>query len=55
MATSSFNPKITVGILSIGDMGMGIARLLRHHNHTVYTVAVGRRQVTRFRIAILDG
>ncbi|KAH0841681.1 hypothetical protein AYO21_01087 [Fonsecaea monophora] len=46
MATSS-STQITpaVGILSIGDMGMGVARLLRHHNYTVYTVAKGRRQV----------
>lgn len=46
MATSSTQVNPTVGILSIGDMGMGMARLLRHHDHTVYTVAVGRRQVT---------
>ncbi|ETI19378.1 hypothetical protein G647_09210 [Cladophialophora carrionii CBS 160.54] len=45
MATSSAQVVPTVGILSIGDMGMGIARLLRHHDHTVYTVATGRRQV----------
>ncbi|KIX98429.1 uncharacterized protein Z520_05730 [Fonsecaea multimorphosa CBS 102226] len=45
MATSSAHTTPTVGILSIGDMGMGVARLLRHHDHTVYTVAQGRRQV----------
>lgn len=45
MATSSTSVNPTVGILSIGDMGMGVARLLRHHDHTVYTVATGRRQV----------
>ncbi|OAP62068.1 hypothetical protein AYL99_04271 [Fonsecaea erecta] len=45
MATSSTQITPTVGILSIGDMGMGVARLLRHHDHTVYTVAKGRRQV----------
>lgn len=44
MATSS-QVKLAVGILSIGDMGLGIARLLRHHDYTVYTVAKGRRQV----------
>ena len=43
MATSSTQVKPTVGILSIGDMGMGVARLLSHHNYAVYTVAVGRR------------
>ncbi|KIW99191.1 uncharacterized protein Z519_00854 [Cladophialophora bantiana CBS 173.52] len=45
MATSSAQMKPTVGILSIGDMGNGVARLLRHHDHMVYTVATGRRQV----------
>lgn len=44
MATSSTAaPKPNIGILSIGDMGMGIANLLRAHNYTVYTVAAGRR------------
>ncbi|EXJ76411.1 uncharacterized protein A1O5_00919 [Cladophialophora psammophila CBS 110553] len=45
MATSSAQINPTVGILSIGDMGNGVARLLRHHDHTIYTVATGRRQV----------
>ncbi|KAJ9614047.1 hypothetical protein H2200_002183 [Cladophialophora chaetospira] len=45
MAASSSQVNPAVGILSIGDMGMGVARLLRHHDHTVYTVATGRRQV----------
>ena len=49
MATSSTQVNPTVGILSIGDMGMGIAQLLRHHDHTVYTVATGRRQVQKPR------
>jgi hypothetical protein len=41
---SSTTPaKPTVGILSIGDMGVGVARLLRHHEHAVYTVGAGRR------------
>ncbi|KIX03706.1 uncharacterized protein Z518_07259 [Rhinocladiella mackenziei CBS 650.93] len=46
MTTSSSSCPIdpAVGILSIGDMGIGVARLLRHHDYTVYTVAIGRRQ-----------
>jgi 3-hydroxyisobutyrate dehydrogenase-like beta-hydroxyacid dehydrogenase len=34
---------ITVGIISIGDMGLGMARLLKAHGHRVVTVAEGRR------------
>jgi 3-hydroxyisobutyrate dehydrogenase-like beta-hydroxyacid dehydrogenase len=45
MATSSTQQNPSVGILSIGEMGMGIARLLRANEYTVYTVATGRRQV----------
>ena len=44
MATSSSAaPKPNIGILSIGDMGMGVANLLRAHDYMVYTVAAGRR------------
>lgn len=44
MATSSTAaPKPNIGILSIGDMGMGVANLLRAHDYMVYTVAAGRR------------
>ncbi|KAJ9628368.1 hypothetical protein H2204_009343 [Knufia peltigerae] len=50
MATSSTSPKPSVGILSIGDMGVGIARLLRHHGYEVYTVGAGRSQHTLNRI-----
>ncbi|KAK5046487.1 hypothetical protein LTR84_008290 [Exophiala bonariae] len=49
MASSS-QVKLAVGILSIGDMGLGIARLLRQHGHTVYTVAKGRSKHTVERI-----
>ncbi|EXJ93103.1 hypothetical protein A1O3_01659 [Capronia epimyces CBS 606.96] len=35
MASSSSQNKPSVGILSIGDMGMGVGRLLRHHDYTV--------------------
>jgi hypothetical protein len=41
---ASSRTKSAIGILSIGDMGMGVGRLLRHHDYTVYTVAKGRRQ-----------
>jgi len=33
----------TIGIVSIGDMGLGMARLLKAHNYRVVTVAEGRR------------
>jgi hypothetical protein len=44
-SSSSSPPKAIIGILSIGDMGMGIAKLLRAHNYSVITTALGRRQV----------
>jgi 3-hydroxyisobutyrate dehydrogenase-like beta-hydroxyacid dehydrogenase len=34
---------VSVGILSIGDMGMGIAKLLRAKGYRVLTVGAGRR------------
>jgi len=33
----------TVGIVSIGDMGLGMAKLLKAHDYRVITVAKGRR------------
>jgi hypothetical protein len=36
-------PLATVGILSIGDMGMGIAKLLIARNYRVVTNLEGRR------------
>lgn len=36
-------PLATVGILSIGEMGMGIAKLLVAHNYRVVTNLEGRR------------
>jgi hypothetical protein len=36
-------PLATVGILSIGEMGMGIAKLLIAHNFRVVTNIEGRR------------
>jgi len=44
MASSSAAGKPSVGILSIGDMGMGIAKLLTAHDYEVLTVSSGRRQ-----------
>ena len=38
----------TVGILSIGEMGMGIAKLLIAHNYRVVTNIEGRRWDTHF-------
>lgn len=34
---------VSVGILSIGDMGLGVARLLKAHDYRVLTVGLGRR------------
>lgn len=45
--TSSSAVKRAIGILSIGDMGMGVAKLLKAHDYMVYTVATGRRFVER--------
>lgn len=41
-------PLATVGILSIGDMGMGIAKLLIAKNYRVVTNVEGRRYGTCF-------
>ncbi len=38
-------PTATIGIISLGDMGSGIARLLVAHGYTVATNAEGRRSV----------
>ena len=34
---------VSVGILSIGEMGLGIAQLLKCHGYRVLTVGEGRR------------
>lgn len=44
----------TLGILSIGEMGLGVAKLLVAHNYRVITNTVGRRLVTSC-ILDLDG
>lgn len=36
-------PLATVGIASIGEMGLGIAKLLSAHNYRVMTNVSGRR------------
>ncbi|CAI7587148.1 unnamed protein product [Penicillium glandicola] len=41
---------VTVGIVSIGDMGLGMARLLKAHDYRVVTVAEGRSENTLARI-----
>ncbi|KAK6405096.1 hypothetical protein LTR95_018807, partial [Oleoguttula sp. CCFEE 5521] len=41
--------RATVGILSIGDMGAGIARLLSAHGYRVVTNASGRSPATQAR------
>lgn len=38
-------PLATVGILSIGDMGLGVAKLLLAHGFDVVTNITGRRYV----------
>ena len=40
---ASFSLRATVGILSIGDMGVGIARLLNANNYKCITNASDRR------------
>lgn len=50
MASSSAPNKPAIGILSIGDMGMGIAKLLLAHDYQVLTVSTGRRQVEAVRM-----
>ncbi len=42
-------PLATVGILSLGDMGLGIANLLIAHNFRAVTNATGRRCVPALR------
>jgi len=42
-STSNTAPKPNIGILSIGEMGMGVAKLLKAHDYMVYTVGAGRR------------
>jgi 3-hydroxyisobutyrate dehydrogenase-like beta-hydroxyacid dehydrogenase len=43
--SSSSEPRAHVGIISIGDMGVGIAKLLIAKGYAVATNATGRRLV----------
>ncbi|KAF7894063.1 hypothetical protein EAF00_007577 [Botryotinia globosa] len=43
------SPLATVGIISIGEMGMGVAKLLIAHNYRVVTNIEGRSQYTHDR------
>jgi hypothetical protein len=43
MATPAMASKPVIGILSIGEMGMGLGKLLRANNYVVATSAAGRR------------
>ena len=43
----------TVGILSVGEMGLGIAKLLIAHNYRVVTNITGRRYLS-FDDLLLD-
>ncbi|KAK3941577.1 hypothetical protein QBC46DRAFT_458267 [Diplogelasinospora grovesii] len=46
MATTTTQPRAKIGILSMGDMGSGIARLLIAHGYAVATNLAGRSQDT---------
>lgn len=39
---------VSVGILSIGEMGLGVAKLLKSHDYRVLTVANNRRRVCTY-------
>ncbi|KAJ5389862.1 Dehydrogenase multihelical [Penicillium cataractarum] len=41
---------VTVGIISIGDMGLGMAKLLQAHDYRVVTVSEGRSEHTLSRV-----
>src|ERR1700722_19085104 len=43
-SSSSSATKPTIGVVSIGDMGLGIAKLLKAHEYQVITTSAGRRQ-----------
>jgi hypothetical protein len=43
MASASSTPKPIVGILSLGEMGTGIAQLLLANDYQVATCTTGRR------------
>ena len=45
-SSSSAAMKPTIGIVSLGDMGLGIAKLLQAHQYQVLTTSAGRRQAS---------
>lgn len=45
-SSSSTTAKPTIGVVSIGDMGLGIAKLLRAHEYQVFTTSADRRQAS---------
>ncbi|OJK00095.1 hypothetical protein ASPACDRAFT_51921 [Aspergillus aculeatus ATCC 16872] len=47
-------PFEAIGILSIGEMGFGIAQLLRAHNYRVLTYAADRSESTQHRAWLAD-
>ena len=44
LAMASEAPMPVIGILSIGEMGLGVAKLLRANDYVVSTCIAGRRQ-----------
>ncbi|KAJ5997111.1 hypothetical protein N7522_008771 [Penicillium canescens] len=50
LAPNSLTMSPTVAIISIGEMGLGMARLLKAHDYRVVTVAEGRSEYTLARI-----
>jgi phosphoglycerate dehydrogenase-like enzyme len=45
-SSSSSATKPTIGIVSIGDMGLAIAKLLQAYEYQVVTTSAGRRQAS---------
>lgn len=45
----------TVGVVSIGEMGLGIAKLLAANGYRVVTNITGRRHAFSFSSLVTDG
>src|SRR3954471_11102839 len=45
-SSSASATKPTIGVVSVGDMGLGIAKLLQAHEYQVLTASAGRRQAS---------
>ncbi len=52
IAMAEIMPKPTIAVISIGQMGLGIASLLRQHSYPVVTSLEGRSDITRKRAEI---